>query len=273
MSIQFRNEKITDHIIRILDGSDVCEYLVLGDKRAVLIDTGYGVGDLKGYVESLTDLPYEVYVTHGHVDHASGAGQFEKVHMSLLDTELFKQHCSLAFRKQMIETHTALKNVVDEDYIPQRTAPFIDIKDGETIDLGGITLKFVLVPGHTHGMIVPICPEEHVAFFGDACGVGVLLLLPESLTAAQYLVSLKKLQTFEPLYDKVLRQHGTMKSTTRVLEDNIENCEKILAGTDAHVSDELFGIPCWWACEIDPATGARKDGREGNIRYSLDHIR
>lgn len=269
-ALAYKEERISDHVVRIRDGSDVCEYLVIGNERAALIDTGYGIGDLKGFVSKLTNLPLDVYITHGHVDHASGAGQFEQVHMNLLDLPLFQEHTTVDFRKQMIRKHTDLE-IPDDAYIPSDTK-FIDLKDGETADLGGVTLKFIHVPGHTHGIMVPICSEDRIAFFGDACGVGVLLLLKESLTAEEYCQSLKKLQTYEPLYDTVLRQHGTCSSPKTVLEDNIENCEKILAGTDAHIPSDVMGITCYWACAVDEH-GKRLDGRDGNIRYSADHIR
>ncbi|MFJ5760653.1 MBL fold metallo-hydrolase [Neobacillus sp. NPDC093182] len=52
-------------------------YLVEGTVRAALIDTGTGVGDLKAYIDNLTDKPYFVMLTHGHVDHAMGAPAFD----------------------------------------------------------------------------------------------------------------------------------------------------------------------------------------------------
>ena len=45
-------------------GSDVI-YLIAGDERALLVDTGWGVGDLPGLVTSLTSLPLLVVNTHG----------------------------------------------------------------------------------------------------------------------------------------------------------------------------------------------------------------
>ena len=42
-------------------------YLLVGSERALVIDTGSGAFDLKGLVESLTDKPYDVVLTHGHI--------------------------------------------------------------------------------------------------------------------------------------------------------------------------------------------------------------
>lgn len=269
--VTFTNEKISPRITRIRDGSDVCMYLVEGTNRAVLIDTGYGIGELKAYVDTLTDKPYEVYLTHGHVDHASGAAQFPVVHMNQEDSALFLKHTTVEFRRQKLAAHTRLQ-LEDVDFQPQRTEPILPLVDGEVVELGGASLRWLHIPGHTAGTMVALLPEERTIFFGDACGVGNLLALPESLPVASYYKSLKKLQTFEPLYDTVLRQHGACRSTPRVLEDNIENCERIMAGTDDKVPAECAGIPCLRACKVDPTTGARLDGREGNILYDKDRI-
>ena len=51
-------------------------YVVKGSKMSAVIDAGTGIGDFKGLVESLVDNPYVVLITHGHVDHAGGCGQF-----------------------------------------------------------------------------------------------------------------------------------------------------------------------------------------------------
>lgn len=270
--VRFESEKISPAITRIKDGSDVCEYLIEGSERAALIDTGYGIGDLKGFVETLTEKPYDVFITHGHVDHAAGASQFPEVRMNLADMDVEKEHCTVEFRKEMVKSHTKL-NVEDADFVPQRTESFTDLQDGEVFDLGGLTLRWIHVPGHTKGMMVALVEEERTVFFGDACGVGVLLALPESGTVEGYLKSLKKLKGFEDKYDTVLRQHGTYCSTKRVLDDNIENCELILAGTDDKVPAEVMGKACYRARKFDPATGARLDGHEGNILYDPERIR
>lgn len=269
--VVFTSEKLSPAITRIRDGSDVCMYLIEGSQRAALIDTGYGIGDLKGYVETLTSKPYDVFITHGHVDHASGAAQFDKVYMNPADTEVFARHCTVAFRKQML----AERGIVleDKEFVPQRTAPFLPLADGDTIDLGGITIQWISVPGHTPGTIIPLIKEERTIMFGDACGVGVLLALEESLPVETYLKSLQRLQTFEPQYDRVLRQHGTCQSTPHVLEDNIQNCIRILNGTDDAEPTLLHGAPAFKACACDPATGAPLNGQEGNLIYSKDKIR
>ena len=54
-------------------------YLLLGTQRALLIDTGLGVGGLAAQVEALTDLPVLAAITHAHWDHIGGLGGFAPV--------------------------------------------------------------------------------------------------------------------------------------------------------------------------------------------------
>ena len=82
---QFRSEKITENIRRIYGFSEEQMYLIEGGKRAALIDTGTGVGDLRGYVEEFTDKEIAVILTHGHLDHALGAAPFDTIYMNRRD--------------------------------------------------------------------------------------------------------------------------------------------------------------------------------------------
>ncbi|MGM9961380.1 MAG: MBL fold metallo-hydrolase, partial [Allobaculum sp.] len=80
--VNFREEKITDHLSRIYGLGDACMYFIKGEKSGMLVDTAYGVGDLKGFIESIYDKPYVVVVTHGHADHANGVNQWKEVYMN-----------------------------------------------------------------------------------------------------------------------------------------------------------------------------------------------
>ena len=65
-------KKINDHIYLLNDSNETTGYLVIGSKKAILIDTMYGRTDLKALVESITSLPLMVVNTHGHIDHICG---------------------------------------------------------------------------------------------------------------------------------------------------------------------------------------------------------
>src|SRR5512135_2508944 len=50
---------------------ETLSYLVEGDKKAILIDTGDGIGNIKALAEELTKMPFWVVNTHTHVDHVA----------------------------------------------------------------------------------------------------------------------------------------------------------------------------------------------------------
>ncbi len=260
----FTSEKISKHITRIIAPCGVCVYLAQGDRKAILLDTAFGIGDLKSYVEALTDKPLDVVLSHGHLDHAGGAAQFERVYLNPGDWELQKQHCDREYRIRRVADGPGgmPEGISPDDFLPSRNAPYLPVQEGDVFDLGGVTVKPISVSGHTQGMLVFLIPEDRIAIFGDACGEYTLLNMEESAPISEYRKNLLHLQTFEPLYDTVLRNHGTYVSPKDLLENNLELCGAILSGTDDAVPTEFLGRP---------GHIARKDripGKCGNILYN-----
>ncbi|UCE16519.1 MAG: MBL fold metallo-hydrolase, partial [Candidatus Bathyarchaeota archaeon] len=57
----------------------VISYLIAGQNKAVLLDTGMGIGDIKKVVNHLTRLEVSVVNSHTHFDHIGGNHQFDKI--------------------------------------------------------------------------------------------------------------------------------------------------------------------------------------------------
>ena len=64
--------------INFMEGSQNL-YLLEGEEKALLVDTGYGTNTLAAFVKTLTDKPLLVANTHFHPDHAGGNGEFPSV--------------------------------------------------------------------------------------------------------------------------------------------------------------------------------------------------
>ena len=126
MSI-FTSERVSQHLTRINTSCGVCMYLAEGTNSAALLDTGFGFGDLKGYVDSLTDKPYVVILSHGHMDHAGGAVQFETVYLNERDWELEKWHSTRERRIWDVQHGPGgmPEGVTEEDFLPSRTEPYL----------------------------------------------------------------------------------------------------------------------------------------------------
>ena len=86
--MQFKTEKISEHITRIHGFCTEFMYLIEGSKAAVLIDTGCGFYSLKDCIHNLTNKPLKVLITHGHVDHAMGANEAQIIQQHLIDPEI-----------------------------------------------------------------------------------------------------------------------------------------------------------------------------------------
>ena len=96
-----------------------------------------------------------------------------------------------------------------------------ELNDEDEFDLGGITLKAILTPGHTNGMTMVLVKEERTILFGDGCGVGVLLFFPYSTSVEEYKETLVELKKHENEYDNIIRNHGTYESNKDLLDNVI----------------------------------------------------
>lgn len=265
---EFYCEKITDHITRIISPFQVCMYLIVGDRRAVLLDTGFGVGSLKNYVDSLTDRPYDVIISHGHLDHAGGAGEFEHAFLNKRDWELEKYHCTdeRRFFDVYHGSEWKPKKIEEADFIPFRTQPYQSVDEGMNFDLGKVSLKPIAMPGHSLGSLIFLIPEDCVCITGDALGEHTLLQFQGCASIEEYKNSLIHLHTFESEFDIVLRNHGSYVSDKSIVEDSIELCEEILAHKDAAIPITFHGIKGMMGRPENHL------GKAGNIIYNPDNL-
>lgn len=175
---------INDHIIRINEanenGLNVDSYLILGKQSAVVIDTLQDTTQLYEKIQSLTNLPLTVLLTHGHPDHAGKATQKfidndVPVYMHPNDKDLLSSFTDAPWQKQI---HA--------------------LEDGMLFDLGGYTLKTICCAGHTPGSVVFFNEKHSELFTGDAIGSGGFWMqLDHCLPLHTYL------ENVEHLYDVV----------------------------------------------------------------------
>lgn len=138
--------KISEHVTQITSLTNEFLYLIEGKLEAVLIDTCLGIGNLRAFVESLTSKPITVILTHGHVDHAMGAPEFERVYMSSKDNPVFMEHSDLEVRKEYIAMALGDKapKLDDGDYVQATNPDFMELKEGDRFDLGGFSWRYTL---------------------------------------------------------------------------------------------------------------------------------
>ena len=166
--------------------------LIVGSHYALLFDTGYGFGNLRDVVRSITDKPLYVVNSHGHVDHACGNQQFGGAYIHELDMELAQEHNGREMRMAELETAEVPMDFDLEDYLSLGTGELMPVGKGHTFDLGGLTLEVIHLPGHTAGSIGLWCSERKLLWVGDAMNCFVWLFLPEAQHLDTYIETLHK---------------------------------------------------------------------------------
>lgn len=165
-------------------------YLITVEKKAMLIDTGFGVGDLKELCEALAPGRELIVVnTHGHPDHAYGNAQFEKVYCHEYDVPmLLKQDGHLwdyLFEHgNRISGKTIWAEFDRADIIPFRPYEIAGCRDGHVFDLGdGFEVELIHIGGHTAGCCAFLEKSTGSLFIGDdliSMRVGVGAVPPDA---------------------------------------------------------------------------------------------
>lgn len=189
-------QQINDHIWLLNDHDDGTGYLITGTDKALVIDTMYGLEDLKAAVKTLTELPLMLVNTHGHFDHTYGNLYFDKAYLHPADMELAHAYFKAdGFAQLMKETG-------------RKPAEFEPITEGTVIDLGGIQLEVYETPGHTPGSIVLLDRKDRILFSGDTVIEQTWMQLPECCEMNVMLKSLDKIQKLRPYFDYILCGHS-----------------------------------------------------------------
>ncbi len=162
-------------------------YLVIGNKKALLIDTGLEDVSLLLELRKLTDKPIELALTHAHMDHMFNADEFDKVYMHQNDIDAWYRIIMETMKLLSLGKSETVKRVYDvKNYIP--------IDKNTVFDLGGIKIRVIEAFGHTPGSVLFVDEVHQAVFTGDAfgSGCGAWMWLPESSTITQYKQSLEK---------------------------------------------------------------------------------
>ncbi len=221
---QYSAEQLEPGLWRILDCHRDCMYLVEGQDKALLINTGMGNGDLKGYLQRLTKKPLEVFLTHGHPDHILQADQFDRVYLSQEDC-----HLAATFAPDLA------------------VSSFKDVKEGDVFSLGGRSLEVIGLPGHTPGSLALLDRGNGLLFSGDAIGSEIVWMqLPGCSTLTAYLQTLNKLRALDDQYDTIYAGHVPDQGPAlpaQYLQDMIALVKQVVSGsvTGTPYSEAKFG--------------------------------
>ena len=88
----YKWKQLWEGVFHIQDLFSDYMYLVVGEEKAALIDTGMGFPGLRQLVERLTDKPVIVLNTHGHLDHIGGNDEFGCIYLHPDDLVVYAEH-------------------------------------------------------------------------------------------------------------------------------------------------------------------------------------
>lgn len=210
-------------------GLNVDAYVLIGERRAAVIDTLQESEELYDTVRRITDLPLEVIITHGHPDHVGkGTKQFIEAGVPVYMTA------------EDIGLYTDLFNGI----FPGEC--FSVLSEGQVFDLGKVSLKTIYVPGHTPGSIVLLDEKNERLFTGDAVGSGMFWMqIPGCIPLHEFRESLAQLiQTVQP-YSKLRiypghRWQSPVQLNRQYLDDTLTLTDRILEDPEYGTAMEMM---------------------------------
>lgn len=205
-------------------------YLVVGDERALLFDTGPGVRDITPVVQSLTDKPVTALLSHLHFDHSGNFHRFA-------DTALADLPILRACEKDGLfhaPDEMFLGAVDGLTWTPMPIRQWWPI--GHRIDLGGRTLKIVATPGHSPESISLFDREQNVLLAADFLYLGNLYAQIPGASLPDYLATADILVEDFPADMSIYGAHGKAAS------DGTHKAPGLMWGDVLHLAGALAAI-------------------------------
>lgn len=205
MNEAYRLIKLREGMWSIEDKGVRC-FLLEGAQEAVLVDTGFGTGDILAAVRSVTDKPVFVVITHADSDHIGCNAQFERVYMHPADYDRYY-------------TKTTPKTVP------------LPLFEGDVIDLGAFRLEVILTPGHTPGSIMLLEREKRFLIAGDIIQNGKIHMHGPGRNLHAYIASLAMLEKkYAALLDLIYASHADAQQTPDLIPALIAAAADVAGG-------------------------------------------
>jgi glyoxylase-like metal-dependent hydrolase (beta-lactamase superfamily II) len=277
-SAWFDVRSLEDGVFLIAEPGHVNSFLVVGDDRAVLLDTGLGVGDIRAVAEGLSGKPLSVVNTHYHFDHTGGNRQFDQIAIHREGAPLLAQPSppSLAqgymdYTQQMIAAWRGYKQLDDSFFhlvtaetLVRELPPAFDPKtysvepstatrlldDGDEIDLGGRVLRVLHTPGHSPDSISLFDERNGLLFGGDTINTGPIYAQLEDSDLMAFTRSTRRLADLSEAVRRVFVCHFMrVDNPSSLLVEIADGFEQLLAGTAPYRDNaDCLGYPVREAC-------------------------
>jgi len=222
----------------------VISYLIEGRDRALLIDSGMGVGDIAALVQSLTRLPVTLVNSHAHWDHIGGNWQFSDIAIHRAEAgDLLAGYGNQEIAPWFASDHLTgplppgfdLANFMIR---PSRASTILD--GGEVFDLGDRLIEVIHAPGHSPGGIVLLDRTAGWLFTTDVAYPAPLYVFSEEANFEDYRRSMRLLAEIAPSIRGASGSHNEISMEPSMLIDMADALDAIADGRTPEVKTEEY---------------------------------
>lgn len=191
-------------------------FLLAGDEKALLIDSGMTIHNAKEIAQQLVSLPIDLLNTHCDIDHIGSNVEFATFYMHPAEAA----------------------NYYHTQKAPQ---PFLPVEQGDILDLGNRKLEIIHIPGHTPGSIAVLDVDHRILYGGDTVQDGTIFMFGPYREFHAYLHSLKKLEDCRDRFDAIYPSHGSIPVQPELISTLYKAAESVLAGAVTGIDAEFHG--------------------------------
>jgi glyoxylase-like metal-dependent hydrolase (beta-lactamase superfamily II) len=189
-------------------------YVLVGSDRALVIDAGTTMTNLSASIRRVTDKPFELALTHGHIDHTGAINEFDHLYM----------------------------HPDDQYMISEYGGRVIPVREGFTFDLGNRIIEVVELPGHSFGSVAFLDATNKLLLTGDCIGSKHCWVFISGLPLECLRRNCEKLEAIRDKWEQIWPGH--VQQMGRVLgPDYVEKLHALV--------DQLLGGTYMGASKID----------------------
>lgn len=204
-------------------------YLLCGNERSVLIDSGLGISNIKRVVSSLTSLPIIVVTTHVHWDHIGNHKLFDTIAVHEMERDWLVDNFPISLQEVKNNIMRLPFDFPDDFNIDKyqifQGEPQILLHDDDIVDLGGRKLHVIHTPGHSPGHCCFYEPERKYLYSGDLIYKGCLYAFYPTTDPLCFYESIKKVQKYE--IEKIFPGHHQLNISMSLLDKIAAEFDKI----------------------------------------------
>ena len=203
-------------------------YLLNGENKSLIIDTGLGICNIIDEVKKLTDNPVVAVATHIHWDHIGGHKYFPEFYAHQDELNWLKGEFPLTINqiKQMVIERCDIPEGYDvNEYEFFQGNPTKILRDNDLIDIGGRVIEVLHTPGHSPGHMCFWEKERGFIFTGDLVYKDTLFAYFPSTDPEAYLNSIERISALP--VKRVFPAHHSLDIYPEILKRMCDAFRKI----------------------------------------------